>query len=295
MNCYEVLNIEPTNDIKAIKKAYARRSREFHPEEHPEEFKVLHDAYEEALLRAKWSSIPFSGKVSHYMGDTVPMFAEEEDTADGSGEELPDAQEEPHTEMPHTEMPEIKVPEIKAPDMMKSGEEQMWDARFEQIASAGNQNQGMTEQVRKVIGKMHELYMDETERGKLYHWKDFFDDPQLAEVFGSRAFFTEWYRFLQTHSLFTMQIWQYFASLDGSRFSGEPYGIRRFPYQFYIERMGTLRQEKAEPPEKKEPVQAPAKAKGISAAVKIALFAAILAGSALSSLLLGSFVGELLG
>ncbi len=278
MNCYEVLNIEPTNDIKTIKKAYAKRSREFHPEERPEEFQVLHDAYEEAILRAKWSDIPFKGKASHNMEDTVPMFAEGEEASDGNKEGMLDGNSE------------------ETQDVEKaSGEEQMWDASFQQIASAGHQNQGMTERVRNVIGQMHELYMNETERGKLYHWRDFFDDPQLAEVFGSRTFFTEWYRFLQTHSLFTMQIWQYFASLDGSRFSGEPYGLQRFPYQFYIERMGAFQQEKTEPPGKEEPIREQAKTAGISAALKVVLFLAVLAGSALSSLLLGIFVGEVLG
>ena len=49
MNCFTVLGIEPTTEKKKIKRAYAAKSREFHPEEHPEEFQRIHDAYEEAL------------------------------------------------------------------------------------------------------------------------------------------------------------------------------------------------------------------------------------------------------
>lgn len=48
MNCFTVLGIEPTTEKKTIKRAYAAKSREFHPEEHPEEFQRIHDAYEEA-------------------------------------------------------------------------------------------------------------------------------------------------------------------------------------------------------------------------------------------------------
>lgn len=53
MNCWQVLGIKPTNNLKVIKKAYAAKSREVHPEEHPEEFRLLHDSYETALTLAK--------------------------------------------------------------------------------------------------------------------------------------------------------------------------------------------------------------------------------------------------
>ena len=53
MNCFTVLGIEPTTEKKKIKRAYAAMSREFHPEEHPEEFQRIHDAYEEALAWAE--------------------------------------------------------------------------------------------------------------------------------------------------------------------------------------------------------------------------------------------------
>ena len=53
MNCFTVLGIEPTTEKKKIKRAYAAKSREFHPEEHPEEFQRIHDAYEEALAWAE--------------------------------------------------------------------------------------------------------------------------------------------------------------------------------------------------------------------------------------------------
>lgn len=47
------LEIEPTSDVKAIKKAYAKKSRTVHPEEHPEEFEKLKHAYEAAILYAQ--------------------------------------------------------------------------------------------------------------------------------------------------------------------------------------------------------------------------------------------------
>ncbi|MDO5448329.1 MAG: J domain-containing protein [Clostridia bacterium] len=58
MNCWEILGIEPTDNLRDIKRAYAAKSREVHPEEHPEEFKALHEAYELALALAKRQAIP---------------------------------------------------------------------------------------------------------------------------------------------------------------------------------------------------------------------------------------------
>lgn len=49
MDIWEILGIEPTTDKKIIKKAYAAKTKEIHPEEKPEEFKVLYEAYQTAL------------------------------------------------------------------------------------------------------------------------------------------------------------------------------------------------------------------------------------------------------
>lgn len=52
-NIWDILGIHITTDKKAIKAAYAQKAKEVHPEEHPEEFMELHDAYEKALRFAK--------------------------------------------------------------------------------------------------------------------------------------------------------------------------------------------------------------------------------------------------
>lgn len=49
MNIWKALGISPTADKKVIKKAYAAKTKEIHPEEKPEEFKQLYEAYQAAL------------------------------------------------------------------------------------------------------------------------------------------------------------------------------------------------------------------------------------------------------
>ncbi len=53
MNIWELLGIEPTEDVSKIKSAYARQAKQYHPEEHPEEFKALQNAYKLAVKLAK--------------------------------------------------------------------------------------------------------------------------------------------------------------------------------------------------------------------------------------------------
>ena len=52
-NVFRILEIEPTNDKKEIKKAYAGLVKRYHPEEFPEEWKKIHDAYELAMKMAE--------------------------------------------------------------------------------------------------------------------------------------------------------------------------------------------------------------------------------------------------
>lgn len=49
MTVWEILNIEPTQDKKAIRKAYAILSKQYHPEENPEKFQEIYQAYQQAL------------------------------------------------------------------------------------------------------------------------------------------------------------------------------------------------------------------------------------------------------
>lgn len=42
---FRILKIEPTEDIKAVKKAYAKTIKQYHPEDNPNEWEIVHDAY----------------------------------------------------------------------------------------------------------------------------------------------------------------------------------------------------------------------------------------------------------
>ena len=50
---WKILNIEPTNDVVAIKKAYTSLAHNINPEDEPEKFHELHEAYKMALFLAR--------------------------------------------------------------------------------------------------------------------------------------------------------------------------------------------------------------------------------------------------
>ena len=54
--CWEELGISPTTDKEIIRRAFADKSSQCHPEEHPEAFKQLHDAYKTALNASRNTS-----------------------------------------------------------------------------------------------------------------------------------------------------------------------------------------------------------------------------------------------
>lgn len=48
-SCWEILNLKPTNDKKLIKQAYHKLLRVYKPDESPNEFKIIYQAYKDAL------------------------------------------------------------------------------------------------------------------------------------------------------------------------------------------------------------------------------------------------------
>lgn len=53
MNIWETLGIEPTTDIKLIRRRYAELVRLYHPEDQPEIYQEIVEAYQEALTYAR--------------------------------------------------------------------------------------------------------------------------------------------------------------------------------------------------------------------------------------------------
>lgn len=86
---FKVLGIEPTSDKKQIKKAYAKLAARYHPEEYPEKWQEIHEAYEAAIQFASaigedaWTeeeeqkkSDSFSGLENRAEADSIVVWEE---------------------------------------------------------------------------------------------------------------------------------------------------------------------------------------------------------------------------
>lgn len=288
MNCFTVLGIEPTTEKKTIKRAYAAKSREFHPEEHPEEFQRIHDAYEEALA---WAERNAEREEEPQMPEEPRRMEEEsgEDRMENSREK-DEKSEESATQ---------SVEPLEQPKDDSEAWDGDWTRQFQNMADASERQGADDREVRKIMEQCISLYLNEKERNKLYHWKDILEEPAYREYFRTKTFVESWYHFLDTHRMFDAAIWQYFQWIDGKLFSALEADVMPFAYptQEEIERMP--RQETPEQTqERRTPEPGPALPKvkkEKSKAVEVLLYLAALAGTGIGGMILGIIAGTILG
>lgn len=120
MNIWEILGIPPTTDIVAIKKAYADRAKEWHPEEHPEEFKRLRNAYQTAV---RWAKSGGAGKVGASVEPPTAKQVESQAAKPQSAKNEPQS-EKPQQEKPQQESPQQQKQQQGAPQEERVEEEE---------------------------------------------------------------------------------------------------------------------------------------------------------------------------
>ena len=288
MNCFTVLGIEPTTEKKTIKRAYAAKSREFHPEEHPEEFQRIHDAYEEALACAERNA----GREEEPQMPEEPRRMEEE-----SGEDRMENSREKDEKSEESATQSVEPPEQPKDD--SEAWDGDWTRQFQNMADASERQGADDREVRKIMEQCISLYLNEKERNKLYHWKDILEEPAYREYFRTKTFVESWYHFLDTHRMFDAAIWQYFQWIDGKLFSALEADVMPFAYptQEEIERMP--RQETPEQTQERRTPEPgpvlPKVKKEKSKAVKVLLYLAALAGTGIGGMILGIIAGTILG
>lgn len=88
MGYWELLELEPTTDVLIIKKAYARKLKSNHPEDNPQGFQKIREAYDKALLYAKNNGTYYNAadqfheqendeKINYELNNTEKIFDEQ--------------------------------------------------------------------------------------------------------------------------------------------------------------------------------------------------------------------------
>ena len=169
MNVFEILEIEPTEDKKKIKKAYASLARKYHPEEQPEKWKEIHDAYTMAMRIADGE-------------ENVSFFLEKDTSWEGS-------QDRQNVTIPRA--PEQEVNQIVAKHLEKiekrkqqAQEEQQVRERQQEAQERQRQEEQRREEDRKKRErKSSERKQTESEPENEQEMEDVFDNlSQYAET-----------------------------------------------------------------------------------------------------------------
>lgn len=193
MNIWEILGIDRTTDLKEIKRAYARRAKQWHPEEHPEEFQRLQNAYRWAMAYAR------SGKSNTFPEQKIEEKITEEEKSEekiieeektGEKETKEEKIEERKTEEEKTE--EERTEEQKTEEENTEQEENSWEnAIFQPM----DYDYSSVEEVEKRHKQQAQFWKDITYmimnpwiRNDSTQWEDYFNLPKIRELFEEERF-----------------------------------------------------------------------------------------------------------
>ncbi len=183
MNIWRVLGLEPTRDLGAIRRAYARAARQYHPEEQPEEFQRVHDAYQQALRYARsaprtGASRPYSPeqeKDKGYKGlgnKSVPKKSAGGAYSSGStGGGRP---------LPHLDTTGPRRPRAEARIVPLGGKPSAPEPAWLREETA----EGQAELFRRApaMGAFREVWQSEKKRSDKKAWREFFSSPAFLAV-----------------------------------------------------------------------------------------------------------------
>lgn len=166
MNIYQVLGISPTKDKKVIRKAYAGLIRKYHPEEHPEKWKEIHDAYMVAMQRADQEEVP---AVSISKTKNEEQRPQREEQKPQHEEQTPQQQEQ----NPQEKNAEVRRKSENRKGETKQPEEDLF-GNLEKLTETAKkeQQEERQRQLKTAIEQLHTLC--EPKKLQFLQWQEFF-------------------------------------------------------------------------------------------------------------------------
>lgn len=157
MYFWNVLQIEPTNDIKVIKQAFAKLSKQYHPEDSPEEFQRIKEAYRHAISyvksRRETDDEPAESSIS-----LDPPVHKEPESAPNPFDALNTAENTPLEEGSGSPEDVIQTP-------------------FDELISQSEQKQ--VQAVNQALHQAEMLFQNARTRNKQRAWQDYFQSPDF--------------------------------------------------------------------------------------------------------------------
>ncbi|WP_028545349.1 tetratricopeptide repeat protein [Paenibacillus taiwanensis] len=179
---WKMLGISPTDDKAAIKKAYAKQLRVYHPEDHPEDYQRLREAFDAAMKQA---------------GKSVPFV--EEQTSPEIIHSILVRDERPDPERLHTLSPLSSVNETEVLDVIADGlEDQM---------EAGGMPNTRIEPLQLFWQGLHERYRDISRRVDPQQWESLLNEDYMWDMGTVEKRFDVLMRFLAERRYMPHDVW----------------------------------------------------------------------------------------
>lgn len=178
-NPYDILGIDRGADKKAIKRAYAELVKRYHPEEQPEEWKRIHDAYEQAMeqVSAKKQKVSVlvpqeAAEQEKDLTNTVKVLEPKE--APNTPTETPEVQAQPQMQSLSAEQQD------KLEDIFGDVEKVVHEQLEEQQKSDQKKIDRELQTIRQLTKKKRLRFPDE--------WMNFFSRRNLLPIISQRDF-----------------------------------------------------------------------------------------------------------
>ena len=175
-NIYDILGVDRNADKRTIKQAYANLVKQYHPEEQPEEWKRIHDAYEQAMKNASEQK----QKVS------VPIPSESQEQELGTTDLVNNQQpkEAPNTPVDNSESTPEKPTEIH--NLSETDSEDFF-GEIEKIAEM--QQKEEEKALESALSEIGQLAWNN--KFKKTDWKEFFERENLLPIISHKKFLRE--------------------------------------------------------------------------------------------------------
>jgi hypothetical protein len=180
---WDILEIAPTTDAQRIKSAYAAQSRKYHPEEDPETWQRVNEAYRAALEYVKWANYrDAAGTIA------VPV--------------APPRSQAPVAPPPEPEEEPEPVPEGNRFDFDRLEEEEPEPVPegnrfdFDRLETEVRRSDAVEDALRRV----RELLASFFGRNELWRWDELFASPEFLQVKDDPAFLDGFAEMLRAES-----------------------------------------------------------------------------------------------
>jgi tetratricopeptide (TPR) repeat protein len=218
MDCWKVLDLEPTDDLRLIKKAYAKKLKIYHPEDDAAGYQKLREAYELAQRLVR------QGEISYWKYESINSEMQE----DSIQEELLQENEKKESIMPECE-DETSAQQEFEPE--SSDEDFDYDAlEWYNDVSENADHDG----VETFMATLSQLYENESQRTQLEQWRELFNDVILWNLEKQQYLYGKVITFLVSHHYLPNEVWQFldqqFQWSENTMTLTETYGEEKVSY-----------------------------------------------------------------